>query len=115
MSYDETIFKEETKMSNVKEFCKKHKKGIILTGVVAGVVIGAIAKTKFNKRFIDVAGKNWITWKSGNTGYMDLERVKEILDLNANNSEPFAIFRAPSGPTDYTCIQLSENLVLKAK
>jgi phage host-nuclease inhibitor protein Gam len=100
-------------MKNIKQFCKEHKKELILTGVVVGAVVtGLLVKGRSKKNLIDVTGKNAITWVPG-PGFMNLERVKEILDLNANNTESFAIFREPGNAMDqYTCVLLSDNVVL---
>jgi len=45
---------------------------------------------------------------------INLERVKELLDLNADNNEMFAIFREGPNPKDYVCIRLSDNVVTEA-
>ena len=98
-------------MKNIKEFCKKHKKEIIFTSCLVGaVVIGVLVKGQHKKKLIELAGKNVITWTPGNS-FINLEKVKEILDLNANNSELFAIFREGPDPNAYVCILLSDNVL----
>jgi len=99
-------------MKRVKEFCKNHKKElVVIGGVIVGAVVGAIIYKHLGTKSVDYAGKNVISWTPGNT-FINLERVKEILDLNANNSEMFAIFREGPDPNAYACVLLSENVVV---
>jgi len=101
-------------MKNIKEFCKKHKKKILFTGCIVGAaIIGGVVRGKFvNKEVMDLSGgKCGITWKPVGT-FMDLEKVKEILDLNANNSEMFAIIKENGTPNDYSCVLLSNEVIL---
>lgn len=70
-------------------------------------------KTKKVLKDLNLEGKAIISW-TPNDSVMNLERVKEILDLNANNSSSFAIFRKGPRPEDYVCILLSDDVVVKA-
>lgn len=99
-------------MEKLKKFCKDHKKELIVAGCVVGAIaIGLMTKGKGKRELLDVTGQNYLTWRPGNY-YMNLERVKEILDLNANNSEHFAIIRGYKNPDVYKCIMITENVVL---
>jgi len=97
----------------IKDFCKQHKKVLIITGSVIGVTIVTILMAKGiikDKKMIDLTGESVIHWKPENK-FMNLESVKEILDLNADNASQFAIFREGPNPADYVCIVLSEGFV----
>ena len=104
-------------LEKTKSFVKDHQKEIVLTGcAVAGVVTGVILCKRFDKKMVDMGktlvGKRWISWTQDGNGFMNLERVKEILDANANNSEPFAILReVQKGQDAYICLMLSENVI----
>jgi preprotein translocase subunit SecF len=92
------------------EFCKKYKKELVLTGlVIGGAVIGAlITKRLVTKNLIDLKGKSMISWTDNDNGFMNLEKVKEILDANANNSEAYAIFREGPSPDEYIAIAIGK-------
>ena len=100
-------------MKNIKEFYKKYKEPILLTGCIVGAAVVAVLITNahVNKKVVNLEGLNVLTWKPIDT-FMNLERAKESLDLNANNSERFAIFRDGSIPENYLCILVSDNVVL---
>ena len=100
-------------MKNINEFCKDHKKEIVVTGlIIGGVVISAlITKRIFTKNLIDLTGKDVISW-TPNDKFMNLERVKEILDLNADNTSKFAIFREGLEPNQYAVILLDDNVIV---
>jgi len=95
---------------DIKKFIKNHKKEIIIGTVVTISVVGLIVKIKYGKGLkpVDFEGLNAITWESEQTGFMTLERVKEILDLNANNDSMFAIFKELNEPDKYLCIMLND-------
>jgi hypothetical protein len=83
-------------MKNVKEFCKKHKKELIIGGSLIGAtVIVVLTKGKLKmvkKELIDVAGKNVISWKeTGN--FVGLEKVKEFIESNANSNSLYAVVK----------------------
>lgn len=105
-------------MKNIKQIWNDHKLGIVAgIGIVTSVVIGIIAvaiisKQEYNnetKRLTE--GKNVISWKPEGK-FIDLEKVKTILDFNEHNSSSFAIFREGLDPKAYTCILLSDDVVL---
>ena len=107
-------------MKNIKQIWNDHKLGIVAgIGIVTSVIIGIIAvavisKQEYNnetKRLTE--GKNVISWEP-NDNVIDLERVKELLDLNADNNETFAIFREGPNPKDYVYLTLSDNVVTEA-
>ena len=99
-------------MKSIKEFYKKYKEPILLTGCLVGAAVIAVALTNSHvaKKLSIIEGLNVLKWKPTDT-FMNLERAKEILDLNANNSERFAIFRDGTIPEDYVCITISDNVV----
>lgn len=100
-------------MKSIKTFCKENKNKIIFVGVMLGsAVIGALAykQTKVKEVSDPYAGQNVISWTPEDK-FMNLERVKEILDLNANNTEQFAIFREGTELDSYGCVLLSGNVI----
>jgi preprotein translocase subunit SecF len=97
---------------NVKEFWRKHKKRIFIVGgtIVVGTVVFLITKdSKYKLNFKD---KKVIWWKDEDNSFMDIERVKAILDANKDNSSSFAIFREGPNPNEYVTILLSDDVVL---
>ena len=104
----------------VKKFWEDHKWEVIsVTLIVGGAVVGTLAAKSIYKectkkvlKDLNLEGKAIISW-TPNDSFMNLERVKEILDLNANNSSSFAIFREGPRPEDYACILLSNDVVVK--
>ena len=102
-----------------KQFVKDHKYEIIAGATIAtaGVVVGMVINGKLNKDLIDlgkrVEGKSVLTWfDSPETGFMNLDTVKNILDLNADNNSRFAIFRdGLHNADDYVCILSTEGFV----
>ena len=102
-------------MKSMKEFCKDHKNKFIVAGYVVSVaIIGALVyKQSTTKEVISpYEGMNVLSWIP-TTAFMDLERVKEILDLNANNVESFAIFKEGIDPDVYNCILISDNVIIR--
>lgn len=99
-------------MKNIKQIWKDHKTEIVIGGLLlTGVIISIVVASKIGtKNVMDLPRKNVISWTPDDK-FMNLERVKELLDLNANNSESFAIFREGLISTDYSFITLSDNIV----
>lgn len=96
----------------VKEFWRKHKTKICVIGgaTIVGTVVFLI--TKDSKYMLNAKGKKAIIWDDINNGFMDIERVKAILDANKDNSSKFAIFREGPNPNEYVTILLSDDVVL---
>lgn len=99
-----------------KAFLKDHRKEIIVVSCIAGgIIIGAVANQLANKKLLELGkmyvGKYTISWVPGE-GFMSLERVKSILDANADNSSSFAIFREGLNPKDYTVISIGDGVVI---
>lgn len=97
---------------NVKEFWRKNKKRIFIVGgtIVVGTVVFLITKdSKYKLNFKD---KKVIWWKDEDNSFMDIERVKAILDANKDNSSQFAIFREGPNPNEYVTIVLSDDFVV---
>lgn len=104
-------------MKSLKEFCKKHKKGIIITScLVSATAIVVFTKGKHGKKMLlDVTGKTWITWEP-NGNFIKLEKVKEILELNADNNSLYAIVKEGGvGKDVYSCILLNGSDVITSK
>ena len=99
-------------MKNIKEFCMEHK-GKIVFGccMVGSAVIGALLCKANTKEAVDpYAGKSVLSWKE-NGGFITLETAKEVLDLNANSTESFAIIKESSGSDVYNCVLISGNVI----
>ena len=108
-----------------KQFVKDHKGEIIVGAIVGtiGIAVGLTIGLETNKKFVEIGknywGKEVISWSPAK-GCMTLERVKEFLDLNAENNAQFAIFREGTNPGAYLGIitggepVFPENPVLRA-
>ncbi len=95
-------------MKKIMEFCRKHKTALIVVCSVAGtIVVYAITRKHYDKLLGWYKQRNVIAWKPTNK-IITLEKVKEVLDLNANTSAPYAIFREGPDPKDYVCIVLND-------
>ena len=99
----------------IKKVWAEHKKEII----IGAVVVGGIATVLITKKMTIASGmekmKGWKTigWKPDpSKGTMNLDRVKELLDLNAANTAQYAIFREGPNPAEYVCIMLDKTLEL---
>jgi hypothetical protein len=99
----------------IKEFWKKHKKKIIFVGCLAGAVTyGVLVSRQLGmekRKFAHLTGKTVLSWVQPE-GFMNLERVKEILDLNAETSSSFAILKEGPDPNAYIAILISDNVLL---
>ena len=101
-------------MKNIKEFCKEHKNKIVFVGCMIGsAVIGTLVYKQLNpvEEVVDpYKGQNVISWTPFE-GSINLEEVKNVLDLNANNNESFAIYKDGVNSDEYGCILLSDNVI----
>ena len=103
----------------LKKFWKDHKEEILVyTAIIGGTVVGIVLTKKIYNgckrkvlKDLHLNGKSWISW-TPRDGSINLERVKEILDLNVNNASRYAIFREGTNPEDYKCILLSDDVKL---
>jgi predicted negative regulator of RcsB-dependent stress response len=98
-------------MINIKKFWKENKKEIIvysIVGVSAAVAGVLLTKKYYTTNFwLDSKDLSVIAWKR--TGkFTTLERVKEVLDANANNASTFAIVKEGS---TYTGVVLSNDVI----
>ena len=109
---EKKIEKKEKRITKVKEFWRKHKTKICIIGgiTIVGTVVFLI--TKNSKFRVNLKGKKAIIWDDINHGFMDLEKVKAILEANKDNSSRFAIFREGPNPTEYVTILLSDDVVI---
>jgi len=99
-------------MNKVKELWTNHKRELVIAGcIIGGVIVATIITQKMSKKAIDLTGECLIHWKpSDEPKFINLEQVKEILDLNATNSSMYAIFREGADPNAYQCILLTPNV-----
>lgn len=99
-------------MKSIKTLYEENKEKIKVLGCVVGVAVISTVAYKLNKRFVVVDRNVYssLVWKPCGT-FMNLERAKEILDLNADNTERFAIFKNGIKPDDYSCIIVSGNVL----
>lgn len=98
-------------MSKFKKFWNNHK-GIICFvggGIAVATVVYLLYKQK--GKIVDLSEKKVICWEP-KEGSMNLEKVKEILEANKDNSSQFAIFREGPNPTEYVTIVLSDDVIL---
>lgn len=99
----------------IKKVWAEHKKEII----IGAVVVGGVATVLITKKMTIAAGMEKmkglksICWNPNQpgSGPMTLDRIKEILDLNAANTAQYAIFREGPNPADYICIMFDHDLV----
>lgn len=103
-------------MKNIKTFYKEHKTKIIVGCCMIGsAVVGALAyKSTIKEVESPYQGKSVISWVE-NGGFINLEKVKEVLDLNVNNNESFAIYKEGVNSDEYGCILLSDNVLIPNK
>lgn len=104
-------------MEKIKGFWKKHKKKILIVGgtLIVGGVLGSVIKNRVIKNDSYLIGKeNTVVYWKPNGSFINLETAKEILDLNANNNESFALFREGLNSDNYTLVLLSDNVVTRA-
>jgi hypothetical protein len=101
-------------MKNIKEFCKEHKNKIVFVGCMIGsAVIGALVYRQLNpvEETVDPYEDKYVLSWIPTEKFINLERAKEILDLNANNNETLAIFKEGVNADDYTCVLFSDNVI----
>ena len=97
-------------MGKVKEFWQKHKTKVYWVGgtlVAVGAATWLILK---DRTFMEITGRHGLAWDPP-TGSMNLEEVKSILDVNADNSAKFAIFREGLEPDKYVAIFMDDKMV----
>ena len=93
-------------MGKIKAFVKKHKVKFIIGGSIV-VGIAGVLIFKNRGKTLDLRGRAVITWTpSGNS--VNLDNVKEFLDVTKDDSSMFAIFREGADPTKYAIIELEE-------
>ena len=95
----------------MQKLWKEHKVEIVMgTVIVGGVICAIVAK----KHIVNFKGMKVIGWDPNqkDAGLMTLEEIKRILDLNANNTASFAIFREGLDPNAFACIKFDSNLII---
>lgn len=100
-------------MKNIKTFYKENKQKIVVGSYIVGAaVIGALAYALSEATKVDnyYKSRDVISWEPKGR-FINLEQVKNVLDLNADNSESFAIFREGSESDAYSCILISDNVI----
>lgn len=106
----------------MKEFLKKHKQKLIISGGIVGIAVGGIILGKHLKNVISkeaveefLKGKNVITWNPRSGSFMKLERVKQILEANAGQDVSFAIVKENGALTDaYSFIVFDDKVIFPA-
>lgn len=88
----------------LKKVWKEHKKKILITGGVTILSIGTYLL--FKRKIVDLSDECIIHWKPEKDKFINLEKVKEILDRNKDNTVKYAIFREGVNPDEYTIINL---------
>lgn len=82
---------------NIKQKVKDNKKIFIVGGVIVTAAVAVVLTRKIiiknnfliDRNLADIA----VAWKKNPDKNINLEKVKAILDLNAESTEKFAIFR----------------------
>ena len=102
----------------VKKIWEEHKKAVIIGGVVVGVVVTAMITKQVTKRTTiqlivkKASGYSGIMWKKGQgASPVNLDKVKELLELNKDNLSSFAIYRQAHQTGLYTVIALDDSFV----
>ena len=99
-------------MKKLKDFWEESKAKILIVG--GGVVVITTAVLLHQKGGVKLP-KNATRISWGPTKYdgtMNLERVKEILEANKDNSSMFAIFREGPNLNEYVTILLDDTVVI---
>lgn len=97
----------------IKKYVKEHEREFKIAGgvvVAAGVgyFIGKEVCKCYTKLPEDLRGKDIIAWVRNREIDMNLEQVKEFIDMNANNTAKFAIFREGPVSTAFEIIAFPE-------
>lgn len=94
----------------IKRFWDDHKLAICIVGGSAAIA-ATLYLNRDKRKLMDITGKAAISWVPSHDPdkVLNLERVKEILDLNKDNLSQFAIFREGANPSDYTLIVTNIN------
>ena len=99
-------------MKKVKEFCKKHKREIVIAGGIVAIVLTAKHVKHFKALKKEIAfynSKNRIIWNS--TGkFIDIDDVKKVLDWNADIPEALYAIVKEKGEK-YALVILNESPV----
>jgi len=85
------------KENSLKKFIKEHKKALIVGGVIAAGVAGAIIAKQHKELsvFVDFFNKHdFVFWdKKSNLKHISLEEVTKLLKRNNNNNVMFAVIK----------------------
>lgn len=99
-------------MKKLKDFWEENKAKILIVG--GGVVVITTAVLLHQKGGVKLPKNakciSWVPTKYDGT--MNLERVKEVLEANKDNSSMFAIFREGPNPNEYVTILLDGTVVI---
>lgn len=96
----------------IKEFWKNNKKLLMVGGtIVVGTAVFLITKDKGFKFEAKEKSSTW--WTGDDNGIpLNIEKVKDFLELNKDSSSRYAIFREGPDPNKYVIILLSDDVVL---
>ena len=99
-------------MKKLKDFWEENKARILIVG--GGVVVITTAVLLHQKGGVKLPkNAKYISWvPTKYDGTMNLERVKEVLEANKDNSSMFAIFREGPNPNEYVTILLDDTVVI---
>lgn len=75
-------------MKKVKEFCKKHKREIVIAGGIVLLVV-AVKHRKYVKNLEEIAN-HYAPRYAGNISF---DEAKKIIDLNIDNEATYAIVK----------------------
>ena len=105
-------------MKKLKDIWKENKAKIMIvgSGVVGSVVVVITTAVLLHQKGsvkIPNGAKciSWVPTKYDGT-MMNLERVKDILEANKDNSSMFAIFREGPNPNEYVTILLDNTVII---
>ena len=103
-------------MNNIQKFYNEHRAEIVIVGTLVGAAVigGVLTKSHIKKSFVLVPkAKSIISWTPTEGGFMDFERAKEILELNKDSKNLFAMVKEGSiGKDIYQLIGLNGSKVI---
>lgn len=83
---------------------------LVGTGVALGYVL---TKSIYARQYLNVKGRNAISWVPIDTDFLTLGEAKELMDLNISNKSMYAIFREGQDSGKYVGITLNNTDVIR--
>ena len=99
-------------MKKVKEFCKKHKREIVIAGGIVAIVLTAKHVKHFKSLKKEIAfynSQNRILWKSPGE-FIDVDDVRKVVEWNADIPEALYAIVKEKGEK-YALVILNESPV----